>query len=58
MTRTERIIVAPAFAGALVNLLFRGMGLLSYVCLVVVLVVGGSSTLRCSMQRQSACDST
>jgi hypothetical protein len=52
LTRTERIIIALAFALALMNLLFMGMGLLYYICLVVVLVVCGSSVLRWAMLRE------
>lgn len=54
LTRTERIIIALAFAVALVNFLFMGMGLLYYICLVVVFVVCVSSIVRWYMQRQAA----
>jgi hypothetical protein len=54
LTRTERTIMALAFAVALVNFLFMGTGLLYYVCLVVVFVVCVSSILRWYMHRQAA----
>lgn len=54
LTGTERIIIALAFAVALVNLLFMGMGLLYYICLVIVFVVCASSIVRWYLQRQAA----
>jgi hypothetical protein len=54
LTKTERIVIALACAVALVNFLFMGMGLLYYVCLVVVFVVCASSILRWYLHRQAA----
>jgi hypothetical protein len=54
MTRNEQLVIGLAFAVALVNFLFMGMGLLYYVCLVVVFVVCASSILRWYMHRQAA----
>jgi hypothetical protein len=54
LTRTEQIFIALAFAVALVNFLFMGMGLLYYVCLVVGFIVCASSIIRWYMQRQAA----
>ncbi len=54
MTRNERLVIGLAFAIAVTNFLFMGMGLLHYVCLLAILVVCARSIIRWYTHRQAA----